>query len=136
MDTFFRKGDTGTTPAIYKKDTEQIKRFNRDKSSTRVYTDIPVKVLVVWEGVGTKAENNIDRKGSVDLSAGYFLLKYDDAETSGIVDANQNILVNTPQDLINIDTVDYEITGVNLLGQLRDKYCLLKFHISKRTKMQ
>lgn len=136
METFFRKGDTGTTACTYKKDTNQLKRFNRDRGLTRNYQDIPVKILVVWDSDGTGAMNTIDRNGSVDISKGYFLIAYDAAETAGIVDSNQNILISTPQDLIIIDTVDYEITGVNLMGQLRDKYCLLKFHIAKRTKPQ
>lgn len=136
METFFRKGDTGTNPAIYKKDTNALQRFNRDRSLNRNYQSIPVKILVVWDGDGTGSGNTIDRNGSVDNTKGYFLMAYDAAETAGIVDADQNVTITTPQDLITIDKIDYEITGVNLLGQLRDKYCLLKFHIAKRTKSQ
>lgn len=122
MDTMLQR------PGIYKKDTEEVSRWGRDKSTTRVYTDIPLSILVVWGG---EDKNTQTRNGSYDGTQGYVLVKYDAALAAGIVSVGQQFTGETPQDLIQFSGVTYEITGMNLLGQLKDTDCVVKFHISK-----
>lgn len=129
QDTFEQK------PAIYKKDKEVLSRWNRDIKASRQYDDIEINILAVWENKSeTESTNTTDRKGSMDLTKGYFIMKFDDAESKGIIDNLQNFLVKTPQDLVEIDDILYELEGVNLLGQLKDKYTVVKFHIRKQMK--
>lgn len=127
QETFFQK------TAVYRMDTNALQRFNSDMKSNRVYTDIDINIMCVWENESNTENSNdtADRNSSVDKTRGYVLTQYDEAVTAGLVDVQQFVKGNTPQDLIVFDGHTFKITGVNLLGQLKDKYTVVKFHIEK-----
>ena len=125
-DTFFKQ------PISYKVDKDTATRFQRDIKTARVFTTVTLNALVVWEKTGNNSENKQSQTGAYDIYRGYCLVKYDDAATLGIIDSDKNVLVNPPQDKLTIGTVDYYVIGVNLIGQLGAKECLLKIHISTK----
>lgn len=124
-DTFLR------LPVIWKKDKNTATRMMRDIDHERQYDDINLQGLVVWEDKGNKAILAKSLNGAVDLADGYVLFNYDDAQAAGVVTLTHNQIVNPAKDYLVFDNEKHEILGLNMLGQLKDKNCLLKVHFKK-----
>lgn len=124
-DTFLR------LPIVWKKDKNTATRFMRDIDGVRTYDDIALSGLVVWNDQGNGALLSKGLNGAIDLADGYVLLNYEDAQTAGVVSSTHNQIVNPAKDYLVFDNEKHEILSLNMLGQLKDKNCLLKVHFKK-----
>ena len=125
-DTFLR------LPITFKKLTGHLSRFSGDRKKTKTTSDIVVNGLIVWGGGGSSdGQFEIDETGKRDLDEGYILFNFDDMETAGLTD-NENVIVMEGDTIIARD-INYKITGVEPLGQLKDKDCVVKIYIKKLT---
>lgn len=128
QDTFYGEDIT------YRMDNNTVTRWQKDIQLQRTYTDIICKGLAVWENKSGDGEDTKQLIGSHDYTQGYVLIKYDEAQEKGIVDNTDNFVTKTPQDLIVFNGATYDITGINMIGQLWDKNCVVKIHIQKQLK--
>lgn len=85
--------------------------FNEDKDSDTVATDYNLVCLIVPAKTGNDAENQRRTRGSLDLSEGYILFNKDYLREEGLVDANNNVLINS-----NVDTIVFQGKKINLTG--------------------
>lgn len=118
-------------PIVWKKDRNTATRFMRDIDGERTYDDIALLGLVVWNDQGNGALLTKGLNGAIDLADGYVLLNYEDAQTAGVVSSTHNQIVNPARDYLVFDNENHEILSLNMLGQLKDKNCLLKVHFKK-----
>lgn len=119
---------------LYKMDNNTITRWQKDVQLQRTYNDITFKGLIVWENSSGDGEDKKKLTGSYDYTQGYVLVKYDEALQKGVVNNQDNFTTTTPQDLIRFNKIDYYISGINMIGQLWDKNCVVKIHIQKQLK--
>lgn len=124
MDTFAQL--TGT----YKKDKNTADLWMRDINRKRGTDNVEINILAVWDSDNKEV---MDKTASVNLNAGFVLVKFDDCLSNGILsaDANKNIKINLPQDSLIFKGIEYSITGGTLIGQWKDEFVLVKFHIQK-----
>ncbi|RUP41614.1 MAG: hypothetical protein EKK63_04995 [Acinetobacter sp.] len=125
-DTFMQK------PIMYHLDSNTATRMMKDINSERSYTVLNLLGLVVWENNNKDGKNDQNRTGDVDLTIGYVLINFEDGEAAGILNNLDELLITPPQDKISFDGSEYKIIGVNVIGQLKSKECLVKFHIKKK----
>lgn len=122
------------TDLTYKMDSNTATRWMKDIEGSRQYTDKSLKCLVVWENTSSQegSVNAVKKQlGAVDMTKGYILVRYDDCVTQGLVDGDKKFLTNTPQDKVIVDTIEYPIDGINMLGQWNDTNVIVKIHIHK-----
>lgn len=129
-DTFMQK------PIIYHLDSNTATRMMKDINTQRNFTAINLLALVVWENQNNEGKNETSRVGDIDLTVGYVLINFEDAKVAGILNNLDELLINPPQDKISFTGMDYDIIGVNVIGQLKDKECLVKFHIQKKIRAE
>lgn len=123
MDTFLR------IPAVYKKDKNTATLFMRDIGRVRGTEDVNINILAVWD---SNEKEIMDKTASVNMLEGYILVKFDDCLANGILSTtHKNLKINVPQDTIVFKGVAYSVTGATLLGQWKDQFTIVKFHISK-----
>lgn len=125
IETFAQKAIT------YKKDTDIVTRMNRDLENNRVYVDIALNGLVVWNDKSKDAKLGITTQGSTDESDGYVLFGYDEFLNRGLIDSNKNFTTIPSQDKIQFDGIIYRIVGNNQVAQWKDTSVVVKVHIQK-----
>lgn len=128
MFTFFKR------PIIYRKDSDTITRFQRDVATNREFTNYELLGLIVWTDTDTKAETVQRQTGAHDFTEGYCLLRYDDCQAAGIIDAQKRFITTPPQDRLNFNSTEYYVNGMLVIGQLNNDEVLVKVWFRKDLK--
>lgn len=92
--------------------------------------------LVEYELLGLQKEFNQasditkeENIGKIDVADGYFLFNFDDFERAGLI-VNNLVLVDVT-DFCIANAIKYQITSIHLLGQLVDKFTMVKILVKK-----
>ena len=134
MDTF------ALVPATYRLRKANVpsrfKRDNKRADQTAGYDDVAINVLIVWDDGTERGQIAVMQSGAYDFSEGRVYMKYDDAIATSppLVDGSKNLVMQAEKDLFKFNNVEYDIIGVQLLGQLKDTDVLCELHIKKQLK--
>ena len=116
--------------ATYQRFEESTDTWEED-NIPRKLTEYQISVLQVFAD-DTDGEVEITKNGVKDLSEGYILINYQDAETANMIDTDGNFIGNPALDKIKVQNITFDIIGINLLGQFVDKFSLIKIQVRKR----
>lgn len=122
-DTFLQKD------AVYRLKTQTVQRWGEGEGEATAYAVYNLKALYV------ESDNDSDiimqkQIGNYNEAFGYFLFNFDDLDAIGLVQNGQPVM-NPNTDLITCDSVEYEVLGVHPLGQLVDRFTVVKVIVKK-----
>lgn len=117
---------------VYKlSSSETLSRFGIDNHNVDNKIDKNLLGLVVWNA--PKAELETETLGKFDFSMGYVLFAWDYLETEGLIVAEKPVF-EPEKDIIIVDSEQLEVKGVVILGQLKDKECVVKIYFKRNLK--
>jgi hypothetical protein len=105
--------------------------FNESKEGSTSNTDINIIGLIVYAKTGTNAENSRMESGSVDLSTGYAMFNWNDLNTAGLIDGDNNPTFNSNVDEMEFMGYTFKMTGQELVGPFEDRFALVKVHFKR-----
>jgi hypothetical protein len=113
---------------------KKLSKFNKSRAES--YDTIPVNInaLMVVDSRDKGAENIRTAQGAMDMTEGYFLIKYSTAESSGLIGLADEILINGETDTVTWNNVEMVILGVNPIAPNKDSFHFLKLHYQKSLK--
>lgn len=120
------------TDTFCDKDLMYIKRqaklaktsFDRQYESKE---EITVKCMQVFK-TETISKN---KQGQLLETDGYVLMNYDDCQTAGLIDIDNNFTTVLEIDIVNVNGQDYKIIDQMPAGPLQDKYAIVKIYFKK-----
>lgn len=111
---------------ILKKSLPTLDRFGENTQTSFVEYEILGLQKQFNENSDITKEENI---GKIDVSDGYFLFNFDDLENIGLM-VNDVILIDVTDFCLANDT-KYQITSIHPIGQLVDKFTMVKVLVKK-----
>jgi hypothetical protein len=92
--------------------------------------------LVEYELLGLQKEFNQssdivkeENIGKIDIADGYFLFNFDDLEEAGLI--VNNLMLIDVTDFCVANGIKYQITSIHLVGQLVNKFTMVKILVKK-----
>lgn len=125
-DTFLR------LPIIYHLREKNFDRLNPDLALSK--TDFELSALQVYDKTSDTALVDKKTQGKIDLSEGYLLFNFEDLDTAGLIDSEGRFKGKATQDEFTAQGTLFEISGADALGQLDEKFSLLKLWFKRKMK--
>jgi len=123
QDTFYQEvitycRDRNTATATQRDIRRRTEKFN-------------LNAIVVWSTTKEDAELVRSLTGAYDGNTGYCNVKFDQMQTLGLIDSQDNLIENAAQDSLLIGGKSYPVLGVIKLGQWKDKEVVVKILFRK-----